>query len=238
MAPIQRRAADVVFDLLRQRIVSGELPPGGRLDPTEVAAEFEMSRTPVREAILRLDAAGLVERLPYRGVVVSQVDTQAAEDVAAMRMHLETLAARLATPRLRPEDLEAMRTTHESISAVLAGSGDADQFSELNRAFHTTLYRRADSPVLLRTLEDLAGHADRFRRHFDLRNSPVQAQHEAILAACEAGDVEAVTTATRDHILAAHLRMMPTDYFVVPDSLLALALRAAGLDPSALPSAG
>lgn len=233
MSHIQRRAADVVFDLLRQRIVSGQLPPGGRLDPTEVATELGMSRTPVREAILRLDAAGLVERLPYRGVVVSRIDTQAAEDVAAMRIHLETLAARLATPRLRPEDLEAMRSAHERISALLAGSGDADQFSELNRTFHTALYRRADSAVLLRTLEDLACHADRFRRHFDLRSSPVQAQHGSILAACEAGDPDAVAAATRDHVLAAHLRMMPMDYVLAPESLLAQALRAAGLDPSA-----
>src|SRR3954452_16691890 len=99
MAGIHRRLADEVFDRLHDRIVTGDLAPGDRVDAGEIADSLGVSRTPVREAILRLDAEGLVERQPYRGVVVTAVDQAAAEEVTALRVHLETLAARIAVPR-------------------------------------------------------------------------------------------------------------------------------------------
>jgi len=209
MASIQRRAADLVFEHLREQIVLGERAPGARLDPTEVADELGVSRTPVREAILRLDAEGLVHRLPYRGVVVADLDLDVAEDVAGLRIHLETLAARLAVPRLRAADLAAMRAAHEELGELLAGDCPPARFNELNRAFHSALYQRADSPVLSRTIDGLARQADRFRMHFDPRRGPAHEQHAAILAGCERGDVEAVVDATREHILVGYQLMMP-----------------------------
>src|SRR5215208_1752377 len=119
MVGIHRRMADTVFDRLHERIVSGDLAPGDRVDATDIAESLGVSRTPVREAILRLDAQGLVERQPYRGVVVTTVDQTAAEEVAALRIHLETLAARAAVPRLQPQDVARMGELHQQLEAAM-----------------------------------------------------------------------------------------------------------------------
>jgi DNA-binding GntR family transcriptional regulator len=230
MASIQRRAADLVFERLQERIVSGELAPGDKLDPTEIAADLGLSRTPVREAILRLDNEGLVNRIPYRGVVVAGIDLRVAEEVAALRIHLETLAATLAVPRLRDQDLADMRETHARLTESLKGETAQREFNELNRRFHMTLYQRADSAALLRTIENLASQAERIRMHFDLRQGPAQPHHEAILQACENRDAAAVAAATRDHILTAYQAMMPDDHRIEPGSSLGVVLAIAGLD--------
>lgn len=224
MSSIQRRAADLVFEHLQERIVSGELAPGDRLDPTEIAESLGVSRTPVREAILQLDSSGLVRRLPYRGVVVAELDRALAEEVAALRIHLETLAARIAVPRLRDEDLALMRATHGQLGQALTGEHPQRQFNEFNRRFHMTLYQRAGSAVLLRSIESLAHQAERIRMHFDLRHSPAGQHHAAILQACERRDADAVAVATRDHILAAHRLMMGEDCRIEPGSSLAVVL--------------
>ncbi|GAA2219626.1 GntR family transcriptional regulator [Nonomuraea monospora] len=230
MTSIQRRAADLVFERLQERIVSGELAPGDRLDPAEIAADLGLSRTPVREAILRLDSEGLVNRLPYRGVVVAGIDHRVAEEVAALRINLETLAVRLGVPRLREEDLVVMREAHAQLTRSLRGEHAQREFNELNRRFHMTLYHRADSAVLLRTIENLASQAERIRMHFDLRQAPAGRHHEKILAACENRDVETAAATTRDHILAAHRMMMPDGYRIESGSMLATVLATAGLD--------
>jgi GntR family transcriptional regulator, rspAB operon transcriptional repressor len=236
MASIQRRAADLVFERLQERIVSGELAPGDKLDPTEIAADLGLSRTPVREAILRLDNEGLVNRIPYRGVVVAGIDLRVAEEVAALRIHLETLAATLAVPRLRDQDLADMRETHAQLTESLKGETAQREFNELNRRFHMTLYQRADSAALLRTIENLASQAERIRMHFDLRQGPAQPHHEAILRACENRDAAAAAAATRDHILTAYQAMMPDDHRIEPGSSLGVVLAIAGLDVGSVSS--
>jgi GntR family transcriptional regulator, rspAB operon transcriptional repressor len=232
MPGIHRRVADEVYDRLHERIVTGDLAPGDRLDPTEVAASYGVSRTPVREAILRLDAHGLVERIPYRGVVVTGIDARAAEDVAAMRIQLETLAVRAALPRLGQEDVDRMRALHEELQAKVGGPDAQQVFADLNREFHLTLYRAAGSPTLIRLLTDLSAQAERMRLHFDVRRGRAGADHARILAAVAARDVEETVAATRDHILGALLLMMPAGFAVADGSALDVALRASGWSPA------
>jgi DNA-binding GntR family transcriptional regulator len=224
MAGIHRRVADEVFDRLHERIVTGTLGPGDRLDPTEIASSFGVSRTPVREAILRLDAQGLVERLPYRGVVVTGVDPAAAQDVAALRLPLETLAVRAAVPLLSPADLARMRELHDQLKAAVAGPEAQSAFAGLNREFHLTLYRAAGSATLIRLISDLFAHAERMRLHFDVRRGRAMDDHADILAACASDDVEAAVAATREHILGTLLMMMPEGFVITPGSMLDLAM--------------
>jgi len=237
MAGIHRRLADEVFDRLHERIVTGDLAPGDRVDATDIAESLGVSRTPVREAILRLDAQGLVERQPYRGVIVTAADPTAAEEVTALRVHLETLAARIAVPRLRPAHLEQMDEVHHRLEAALQGPEAQRRFSELNQEFHLTLYRATGSPSLVRLIEDLSARAERIRLHFDVRRGPALHDHAAILAACRAGDVEAVVTATRDHIVGAFRLMLPA-HEVAPGSALAIAMATSGGAVTAPPPAG
>ncbi|WP_052336286.1 GntR family transcriptional regulator [Nocardioides alkalitolerans] len=230
MAGIHRRVADEVFERLHDRIVTGDLAPGDRVDPTQVAESLGVSRTPVREAILRLDALGLVERLPYRGVVVTAIDLAAAQEVTALRVELETLAARAAVPRLDAATLGEMCRLHDALVAAVAGPDAQHAFRALNREFHLTLYRAAGSPALERIVADLADRAERMRLHFDVRRGRALADHAAILEACVAGDVEAAVAATREHVVGTFRMMVPDDFEVTPGSVLDVVLRDAGAD--------
>jgi len=223
---MHRRMADQVYERLREQIVTGVRAPGDRLDPTEVAEALGVSRTPVREAVLRLDADGLVERQPYRGVVVSGIDLTAAADVAALRLELETLAVRAAVPRLTDDDLARMREVHHQLEEAMAGDDAQEAFRRYNREFHLTIYRAAGAPALLRLIEDLSSQAERVRLHFDVRRGRAVGDHADILTACEARDTEAVVAATRAHIIEPYLLMLSPGQSVLAGSLLAVAMGA------------
>nr|WP_314841413.1 GntR family transcriptional regulator [uncultured Microbacterium sp.] len=203
-----RRATDEVHRILHSRIVSGELAPGTRIDIEALADEFDVSRTPVREAVLLLASAGMLERQPYRGTVVTGVDITRLEEVTALRITLEGLATELGVLRLSDADVDRM----ESIEAELERVGDEPDFSlglfnDLNRDFHAVLFHAADAPVLHRLIEELGGEADRIRLHFPLTASLAHRYHRAIIEACRRRDVGAAREATERHLLEAYFGM-------------------------------
>ncbi|GGH33488.1 GntR family transcriptional regulator [Microbacterium album] len=219
-----RRVADEVFRILRDRIVSGALSPGSRLDIDAITAEFDVSRTPVREAVLQLEGAGLVVRQPYRGPIVAGVDPGRLEEITALRIQLEGLAAELGAPRLAPSELEAMETALRDLDALGAVTGGSvGDFNELNWRFHRILYAAAAAPVLLRTLDALRVEADRIRLHYDFPLTPARDQHRRILDACARHDAPAARQLTQQHILEAHLHSTGND--VVAGGPLAAVLR-------------
>lgn len=199
---------DEVFRMLRDRIVSGELTAGARVDVSTLSDELGISRTPIREAILQLETAGLVDRQPYRGTVVTGIDPGRLEEVTALRIDLEGRAAALGVPRLTDADVTEMTR----ILDELERRSDDDDFSfgvfnDLNSAFHTVLYRAADAPVLSALIERLGAEADRIRLHFDLRTPLAEAFHRRILAACAARDTASAVDATRRHLLESYFGM-------------------------------
>ncbi|MFH8251211.1 GntR family transcriptional regulator [Microbacterium sp. B2969] len=226
-----RRMTDEVMRILRDRIVGGELPAGSRVDVATLAAELGISRTPVREAILQLETAGLVVRQPYRGTVVAGVDVSRLEEVTALRIDLEGRAAALGVPRLSDAAVERMAGILDELEARHA---DADfslgVFNELNRAFHAVLYGAADSPTMLRLIELLGAEADRIRLHFDVRGPFAEEHHREILDACRRRDAAAASQATRSHLLESYFAMRGER--VVRDGILADVLREQGIEVS------
>lgn len=223
---------DEVVRVLRDRIVSGQLASGARVEVEALATELGVSRTPVREAILQLESVGLVTRQPYRGTVVAGIDPNRLEEVTALRIDLEGRAAELGTLRLSDADVQRMR---DVLAELEARDNDVDFslgiFNELNREFHAILYRAADAPSLLRLVGSLQDEADRIRLHFDLRAPLAEAHHRDILGACERRDAVAVRDATRSHILEAYLAMR-ADRTVAP-GILADVLRDTGIQVTA-----
>jgi GntR family transcriptional regulator, rspAB operon transcriptional repressor len=228
-ARASRRTADAVFAHLQAAIVGGRLTAGERVDIDAVAAELDVSRTPIREALLRLEGEGLVERIPYRGAIVRGVDAGLAEETTAVRVHLEGMAVRLAVARLTDETLDDMADALQRL-ATLESSADYDRevWNDLNDRFHNALYTAAVCPSLTRQIEALAAQANRIRTHFDVRSGPVDAEHAAILEACRARDADRAARVAQEHILRAHERMFPNAVVAV-DSPLSIALRLAGL---------
>lgn len=224
-----RRLTDQVARILRERIVSGDLPAGARVDVTTLATELGISRTPVREAILQLETAGLVTRQPYRGTVVTGIDTNRLEEITALRIDLEGRAAFFGTPRLTSDDLARMVATLDELDARTDDAAySAAAFNDLNRAFHDVLYAAADLPHLAALITTLGAEADRMRLHFDLRAPLAEAYHREILDACRRRDAAAAADATRRHLLESYFGMRGGDRTVGP-GILADVLREQGI---------
>lgn len=214
------RMTDEVFRIMRDRIVQGELPAGTRLDTTTLSADLGVSRTPVREAMLRLEAAGLVAHQPYRGTVVTGVDASRLEEVTALRIDLEGRAALLGVPRLSTDDIARMAATLDELDACRdAADFSFGVFNELNGRFHGLLYAAADAPVLSALITQLSAEADRIRLHFDVRAPLAEAYHREILMACRQRDAAAAALATRRHLLEAYVGMRGEP--VIPPGILA-----------------
>lgn len=191
-------------DILRERIRTGEIPPGTRLRQEVLAEELGISRTPLREAMRLLAADGLVELEPNRGAIVTALrhDDQVAFWEA--RLALEPAAARLAAERPSPSGLEAMRAAITEQRAV----GSDDQGFAANRAFHLALVAAAGNSHLNRFAETLwvraVGQTIYAAQSSDATVVAAYAnQHAAMLAAIEQGDGELAERLTREHILAS-----------------------------------
>lgn len=226
-----RRATDEVYRVVQSRIINGELAAGARIDIDAIAAELGVSRTPVREAVLQLASAGLVERQPYRGTVVTGVDESRLEEVTALRISLEGLATERGVLRLTAADIDRMAAIQDEIERAGAGPGRTfGAFNDLNRAFHDVIFHAADSPVLVRIVGILGAEADRIRLHFPIEPGLAHRFHRAIIEACRARDAVAARDETRRHLLEAYFGMRGTRE--LGPGPLASALAECGIDPT------
>ncbi|MDF2232360.1 GntR family transcriptional regulator [Albimonas sp. CAU 1670] len=195
---------EAVFARLREGLRRGLLRPGDRLREEEVAAALAVSRTPVREALGRMQARGLMRRGGGRGHVVRGLSGAEREQVYAMRAVLEGAAAGLAARHAGPADLAALEGLHARF-AVLPGEA-ATEAAELNRAFHDALRQAAGNPWLDASLEALADAisllgATTFTAPG--RHAEAVGEHGEILDHVRAGQAEAAEAAGRRHIEAA-----------------------------------
>lgn len=225
-----RRVADEVYRILQSRIISGELAPGARIDIDAIALELEVSRTPVREAVLQLASAGLVERQAYRGTTVTGVDEGRLEEVTALRISLEGLATELGATRISDADIDEMARIQDEIEAR-GGESDFSSglFNELNARFHGLIFAAAETPVLARLIGELGSEADRIRLHFALKPDLAHLYHREIIAACRQRDASAAALATRRHLVAAYVGMRGGDR--VATGALAAVIAQYGLEP-------
>lgn len=207
--------ADGAYEALRARIVDGKILPGERLREAALASELGLSRTPVREALRRLESAGLVEHRPHRGVVVRQLDHNAVTELYLMREVLEATAAGLAARHASDAEIATLEDMLAEQSALF--EGDAEGAARLNKLFHRALYRGAHNRYLLETLDALAVSMSLLGRttlSLPGRNAEAVGEHRAILDAIARHDPDAAEAAARTHIQGAHrarLRLMYED---------------------------
>ncbi|MGP4025967.1 GntR family transcriptional regulator [Actinomadura sp. 3N407] len=202
------RAVDRVYTRLRADILDGVHPPGTRLGEAELAEATGSSRTPVREALRKLEVEGLVEILPHRGARVPGWTPDDLEEIYELRMLLEGAAARRAATRVEPKDTDRMAELCDLIEqAAEPGDGqDLDRVAELNAEFHGIVRTAAASgrlvsmlsavtqlPLVMRTFHRYS--PDDLARSF--------AHHRELVAALRAGDGTWAESVTRAHVLAA-----------------------------------
>jgi DNA-binding GntR family transcriptional regulator len=190
---------DHITAQLRERILSGDLPGGLQLRQEQLASEFGVSRIPVREALNRLEAEGLVTREHNRGCTVSSLSLAEIAESLEIRLALETRALRLAIPGMTSADVAAAGRVLDRY----ARANSPAQWSELNLEFHLSLYRPAGLPRLLRMIESLIRGSDRYLRVYVSfvvgRDDPLE-EHHAILAACKAGEIGRAVRLLESHI--------------------------------------
>ncbi|MGQ9629245.1 MAG: GntR family transcriptional regulator [bacterium] len=145
---------DRIYEILKDRIIRGELEHGTRLIEEDIAREFGVSRTPVREAINRLKASGLVNALPRRSVYVAKLTPQDITDISDLREVLERFAAELALPNWGEEDTRNLNEIAERCLSALA-EGDIALCFELDSQFHQYIAKRSGNRYLLSVLEGL-----------------------------------------------------------------------------------
>lgn len=201
MALEYRTMQEIVYDKIRDAILSGHYSPGHRLVAEELAREMGVSRMPVREALHRLESTGLVDSIPHRGTVVSELSEVEIVEIYHIRAVLEGLAARLATSQLTTQE-------HAQIQAILdemdraARAVDLPRFLNLNREFHDVIWRAAHAPHLLELLVNLYATSQRFRSvsvHLPGRLQQVAEEHHRIAEALAMGDA-----VNAEHIAIEH----------------------------------
>ena len=202
--------AEQAYLRLRQEILVCTLAPGQVVTERELAARYEMSKTPIREAITQVCHDGLVQRLPGRGYMVAPITVKDLRDLFGMRLILETAAAER-TARTPSPALVTQLKKLSTISYAL-GNGDSQvQFLKGNRIFHLTLADAAGNRRLTQTLESLLVELDRYF-HLGLRlrdsSGEMKREHEEVVAALETGDVEGLTTCIKDQITTSRDRIL------------------------------
>ncbi|WP_018901285.1 GntR family transcriptional regulator [Rhizobium sp. 2MFCol3.1] len=212
--------ADAIFDRLYNDIVSLKMPPGMALQEKRIAEDFAVSRTPVREALLRLSEGGLVDIYPQSGTVVSRVPVSAIPEAVVVRKALEGTTVERATEIASAADLsrlDAIITRQRALSIL----GDTSGFHEEDEAFHEAIAQIAGYPGIWGILKSVKVQIDRARR-LTLpvlgRMENVVGEHAIIRDAIAAHDVEAARAAMTHHLSAvipdvAELRTRYPDYF-------------------------
>jgi DNA-binding GntR family transcriptional regulator len=199
-----------VYDYLRTEILEGRLQPGTELIEVALAGQLGVSRGPLREAIGRLAAEGLVTVSPRRGAVVRSLSREEFLELYQVREALERMAVQLAVPRLTDEQFQALAELNEAMDAH-AARNEVDAFFDTNLAFHARLFEAAGNARLQDLYRQLLGQLGSYRlRSLTLRGNLQRsvAEHKAILRAARRGDAERAARLMADHIRVPQRRAM------------------------------
>ncbi|MGR9092584.1 MAG: GntR family transcriptional regulator [Gammaproteobacteria bacterium] len=207
-------AVDKAYAALRQKIFSGELAAGDRLKEREICDELDVSRTPVREALRRLQADGLVVIEPRRGGVVAGINASEADEIYSLGMLLESFGAGLAAKRATEEDLAELDAIIDAMDKTLRKDSPTSRsaYLELDSDLHRHILRITGNRHLGRLIRQVVGlpiliQAFTHYSRADLLRS--LEQHRTIVAALRAGDAEWAEAAMRAHILAGRSATFP-----------------------------
>ncbi|MFJ4224354.1 GntR family transcriptional regulator [Microbacterium sp. NPDC089695] len=223
--PARRALVDDVYDAVLGLLMDRVIEPGARVNIDAVARDLDVSPTPLREALSRLEAEGLVSKRALKGYVAAPLlDADGLRDLYDMRELLEPEAARRAAEHL---DAEAEATLTESVAQMRAASAPDDdenfrnyrRFIDEDLHFHNLIAEQAHSPLLADSIVRLRSHMHLYRLNFrhDFEDATV-GEHEAILEAVRRRDPQAAATAMRSHIENSYSRLGPVLFVPTDDA--------------------
>lgn len=202
-----RTLPGMVVDILREAILSGELSGGTQLKQEELALQFGVSMSVLREALKTLEGEGFVRFYPNRGAMVTELSAAEAQEIFDIRLFLELGAIELTIPHLTADDVSEAGEILQTLDA----EPHSGRWSELNWQFHEVLYRASNRPRLLSLIQNMHNNVERYMRLYLSAmkyQEESQDQHRAILHACAQRDVRAAQRLLREHISAASARLI------------------------------
>ena len=179
---------DVVFQTLRQAILRGELKPGERLMEVQLANKLGVSRTPIREAIRKLELEGLVLMIPRKGAEVADITEKSLMDVLEVRKALEELAVQLCCDKITGKEIEELHRAADDFRRILKTSDDVTEIAEADVRFHDIIYLATGNQKLIQILNNLREQMYRYRVECIKRKEshPILiAEHEEIIRRIE-----------------------------------------------------
>lgn len=209
LSKLQReRAVDAVYNALRQGILSHLFKPGERLDVNDLAAKLGVSFTPVRHAIQRLAAEGLIEVRPRSGTFVASLSARDVEETFEIRSALECLAAEKAVGNVTARDIQRLRDLLKAMRRPVRTDEDAKAHERANSELHRVIVNASGNRRLAEVYESLNAHITIARIHsagsdWKRRLRREQVEHEEIVAALERGQTDLLVKALRKHIYRA-----------------------------------
>ncbi|AQT82327.1 hypothetical protein B1R94_28430 [Mycolicibacterium litorale] len=198
-----RSLRDETVDELRRLILNGELAPGERLNEFSISERLGVSRFPVREAFRRLEAEGLVQSTPRRGVRVVELDQHELDVVRDMRVALELIAVRHAVTQGQPQTRDALRKILDEGNQAAEG-GDREVLDELNDKFHTVLGEASGSRFLADTLRAVRNQSHHLVGGKSTAIGHSWDEHSAIITAVLDEDAELAMMLMRRHLKSRH----------------------------------
>ena len=193
---------DVVFNTLRQAILIGELKPGERLMELHLADRLGVSRTPVREAIRRLELEGLVTMIPRKGAEVARITEKSMSDVLEVRRTLDALCAELACDRITPESLAALKKACDHFEQCV-GTHDAKKIAEADVSLHDIIVEATGNQRLIQMVHNLSEQMYRYRFEYiqdSSQHDTLVKEHRIIYQSIVDKDKDTAAAAARLHI--------------------------------------
>jgi DNA-binding GntR family transcriptional regulator len=205
-APKHRTMPSAISTKLRDAVLSGAYRSGVQLRQDALAAEFGVSRIPVREALLQLEAEGLVQIVPHKGAVVTGLSQAEVKDIFELRLLLEVRLLRRSVPHLTTEDFDELGQVQRSFGEAIRMK-DAGRWAALNAQLHMVLYRRADLPRTTTIVANLLTASERYTRIQLTAKAAwqrAQSEHGELIELCRKRDTDTACALLARHIEAVH----------------------------------
>jgi DNA-binding GntR family transcriptional regulator len=202
----------VIYDQLEDMILTGKLKPGERINESQLSAQLEVSRAPIREACRQLEKHGMVQIISRRGTFVANIAVSEVKELYDIRASLETLAAEKAAVLRTSQDLEEFRNILKSMQETIEAD-DAKRYFQANMIFHRTIMRISGNRNLEALIEGISNKASLCRKtnlSLPERMSISYRQHKYIFKAIEAGNPMEASTQMKHHIIEARDALLNT----------------------------
>lgn len=199
---LKKSTSDLIFDALRESILTGELAPGTSLIEKNLAQEFEVSKTPIREALHHLSHIGLVDMETAKGATVHTLTPDEIKDIWEMRQYLEPLALELSIPHLTDDEINELNEILDEAKQALT-DGNMKVLSQVNTEFHELLYSKAENHLLVQWLDSLSDRRRLVSMHIwtiENHSDEEWQEHRTILDAVSDRDIKRASQALKDHI--------------------------------------